>query len=142
MGRIITPFPGTKAHQTRIPVSGRPCEHRQVTGDGRVVCGKAPKGDTEVSPTLCASCPATLVDCKHLRYTLRKHAPVPIVVRYAGGRTEVWDDVPPAMRFARAACVLRREAICGPADCAGCTLRMALPTVTAMEDPRRTAAMG
>jgi hypothetical protein len=141
MGGTITPFPGTTAaHQPCSPILETPCEHRQVTAGGRVVCRKAPKSDAEVSPALCASCPATLVGCEHLRFTLRKHAPVPIVVRYAGGRTEVWDDVPPAMRFERAACALRREPIGGPADCAGCALRVAVPVAMAMEEQHQSVA--
>jgi len=139
MGGTITPFP-TTAHQPHPPATTNPCEHRQVTGDGRVICRKIGTGDAEVSAELCASCPAAVIGCAHLRFTLRKHAPVPIVVRYAGGRTEVWDDVPPTMRLDRAACVLRREPISCPADCAGCGLRMAVPIVTVVQERRQRVA--
>jgi len=141
MGGTITPFPGVvSAHQPQSSTLPAPCPHRHVTADGRIACQKVPQGDAEVSPALCAACPAALVSCQHLRFTLRKHAPVPIVVRYAGGRTEVWDDVPPAMRFARAACALRREPINCPADCAGCGLRMAVSVVTAVQERRQSLA--
>jgi hypothetical protein len=143
MSGTITPFPGTTTipqPQPRPPAPQAPCEHRQVTADGRVACSKVPRGDAEVTPALCATCPATLIDCQHLRFTLRKHAPVPIVVRHAGGRTEVWDNIPPAMCFAHAACVLRREAVGSPADCAGCTLRMAIPAAPATDKQRRSVA--
>ena len=137
MGGTITPFPGTaRSHQPRPLIPENHCEHRQVTADGRVICRKVGRGDAEVSVALCAACPAALIQCPHLRFTLRKHAPMPIVVRYAGGRTEVWDDMPPSMRFERAACALCRDAINTPADCAGCTLR------AAVAEPRRAAATG
>ncbi|MBU0492990.1 MAG: hypothetical protein KKA73_09440 [Chloroflexi bacterium] len=129
MGGNIMPFPGARAVHTRQPATESPCEQRQVTADGRVVCRKVGQGDAEVTPDLCAACPTTVIGCQHLRFTLTKHAPVPIVVRYAGGRTEVWDDIPPSMRLARGACVLRREAVNGPADCAGCALRRAIPAM-------------
>jgi len=141
MGGTITPFPGaTASHRPRSLVPQAPCEHRQVTADGRIVCRKVARGDAEVSPALCASCPAALAGCEHLRFTLRKYAPVPIVVRYGGGRTEVWGDAPPAMRFERAACALRREPIGSPADCAGCALRATVPAVAAAQRQRQSAA--
>ena len=122
MGGSIHPFPATRVthHHPAEDVSPQ----RQVLADGRVTCGKVGRGSTEVSPALCASCPSRMVSCQHLRYTLRKHEPVAIVVRYAGGRTEVWDDVPPSMKFSPAACALRREPVQSPADCAGCALRL------------------
>ena len=143
MGGTITPFPGAaKSHQPRPLIPESHCEHRQVTTDGRVVCRKVGRGDTEVSVALCTACPAALIQCSHLRFTLRKHAPPPIVVRYAGGRTEVWDDMPPSMHFERAACALCRDAIHTPADCAGCTLRAAVPAEPAVAEPRRKVAVG
>lgn len=123
MSARIHPFPATRV-TSRQPAEDA-CAQRQVLADGRVICGKVGRGNAEVSPALCAACPARLVNCQHLRYTLRKDEPVAIVVRYAGGRTEVWDDVPPSMKFAKSACALRREPIQSPADCAGCALRLA-----------------
>jgi len=128
MGGSIHPFPAprvTRPREARCQPAAEVCAQRKVLADGRVVCGKVGRGNVEVSPALCATCPARMVNCKHLRYTLRKDEPVPIVVRYAGGRTEVWDDLPPSIKFSRAACVLRREPIQSPADCAGCVLRQA-----------------
>lgn len=125
MGGSIHPFPATRVtsrQSAEVVRAQDACDQRKVLADGRVVCGKVGRGNAEVSPALCAACPASLVGCKHLRYTLHKHEPVPIVVRYAGGRTEVWDDVPPSMQFSQAACALRREPIQSPADCAGCAL--------------------
>lgn len=128
MGGSIHPFPTTRVtrpREARRQPAEDVCTQCKVLADGRVVCGKVGRGQrhAEVSPALCATCPAKMVNCKHLRYTLRKDEPVPIVVRYAGGRTEVWDDVPPSMKFSQAACALRREPIQSPADCAGCVLR-------------------
>jgi hypothetical protein len=129
MKRII-PFPGVaKPHQPRPLVPETPCEHRQEIAGGRVICRKVAQGDAGVSATLCDTCPAALVQCPHLQFTLRRHAPAPIVVRHPDGRTEAWDDLPPAMRFEGATCALYREAINTPADCAGCTLRGAVPAV-------------
>ncbi len=130
MGGSIHPFPVARV-TNRQPVGDRQaevCAQRQVLADGRVVCDKVGRGNAEVSPALCATCPAAQVNCQHLRYTLRKDEPVPIVVRYAGGRTEVWDDLPPSIKFSQAACALRREPITSPADCAGCPLRLAPAT--------------
>lgn len=127
MGGSIHPFPTARVKNRQL-AEDRPadvCAQRQVLADGRVVCGKVGRGNAEVSPGLCATCPAAQVNCQHLRYTLRKDEPVPIVVRYAGGRTEVWDDLPPSIKFSQAACALRREPITSPADCAGCALRLA-----------------
>ncbi|MBU1751475.1 MAG: hypothetical protein KKA73_27665 [Chloroflexi bacterium] len=161
MTGTITPFPGVTApHQPTPPAPTIPCPHRQVTADGRVVCQKVPThspqdavrarrdGPVEVSPALCAACPVTQIGCQHLRFTLRKYEPVPITVRYAGGRVEIWDDEPPAMRLTRAACGLRREPIASPADCAGCTLRLVLsgaeglasPLAAAPEEQRRAVS--
>jgi hypothetical protein len=102
-----------------------PCEHRTVDKDGRIVCKKIVQGDNEVSPNVCRSCPFKSVNCAHLRFSLSQSSPSPLIVRF-NGRTEVWDDDPPQLRFERAACSARVMPIDHPRSCAGCTLRQAL----------------
>ena len=101
------------------------CEHRAVSKDGRVICAKIVEGDNGVSPEVCAACPVAIVNCTHLRFGLRQTIPSPLVVRY-NGRTEVWDDDPPEVRFQQAACSAKVTSIGDPRACAGCTLRQAL----------------
>jgi len=102
------------------------CPHRGVADDGRVVCAKISRGDNEVSPALCATCPAAQINCQHLRFTLEKSLASSIIVHYGNGKTEVWDDRPPALRFNRAACLARVVPIVSGKDCAaGCALHQA-----------------
>jgi hypothetical protein len=101
------------------------CPHRSVAEDGRVICTKIIQGDNEVSPNLCRDCPAKMVSCDHLRFSLQKSSPSPIVVRYNGGHTEVWDNDPPSISFCRAACAIKVMPINSPKECAGCALRLA-----------------
>lgn len=114
----------------------RPCHHRSVTEDGRVVCAKVGRGDREVSAALCAACPAARLNCQHLRFTLEKDAPSTLVVRYGNGKTEVWqDDRPPQVRFARAACALLRVSLVNTSPCATCAYGQPLvPTATGEGD--------
>jgi len=100
------------------------CEHRSVAADGRIVCAKITLGDNEVSPNLCRDCPAKAITCDHLRFSLQKSSPSAIVVRYAGGRTEVWNDEPPSVSFLRAACATRVAPISNPKECAACSLSL------------------
>jgi hypothetical protein len=100
------------------------CEHRSVAADGRIVCAKITSGDNEVSPNLCRNCPAKTIGCHHLRFSLQKSSPSAIVVRYAGGRTEVWNDEPPSISFLHAACAAKVAPIAGPKECAACSLRV------------------
>ena len=101
------------------------CEHRNVAADGRIVCAKITLGDNEVSPNLCRNCPAETIACHHLRFSLQKSSPSAIVVRYASGRTEVWNDEPPSVSFLRAACAARVAPITSPRECAACSLHLA-----------------
>lgn len=101
------------------------CEHRSVSKDGRIICGKIVEGDPEVSPNLCCDCPFKAVDCSHLRFSLRLSSPSPLIVRF-NGRTEIWDDDPPQLSFQRAACAARATPIHDPRACANCTLRQPL----------------
>jgi hypothetical protein len=100
------------------------CEHRSVAADGRIVCAKITLGDNEVSPNLCRNCPAKTIACRHLCFSLRKSSPSAIVVRYAGGRTEVWNDEPPSISFLHAACAAKVAPISSPKECAACSLRL------------------
>jgi hypothetical protein len=99
------------------------CEHRSVAADGRIVCAKITLGDNEVSPNLCRNCPAKTIACRHLRFSLQKSSSSAIVVRYASGRTEVWNDEPPSVSFLRAACSVRVAPITNPRECVACSLR-------------------
>jgi hypothetical protein len=100
------------------------CEHRSVAADGRIVCAKISLGDNEVSPNLCRNCPAKTIACGHLRFSLQKSSPSAIVVRYAGGRTEVWNDEPPSISFLRAACAAKVAPITRPKERIACSLRL------------------
>jgi hypothetical protein len=126
----VRDWPQPAAHSD--PVS---CEHRTVSRDGRIICAKISEGDNAVSPALCRACPFQAVDCAHLRFSLQHTAPRPLVVRY-NGRTEIWDDEPPALHFCQAACAARVMPIDHPRACAGCTLRQALQAPAA-PPPRR-----
>jgi hypothetical protein len=107
-------------------VPQRPCPHRSVSEDGRLTCDKIALGDHEVSPAICDNCPARACDCQHLRFSLEKVTLTPITVRWASGRTEVWDDQPPRVSFLRSACALKKTPVASPAVClACCSLRQA-----------------
>ncbi len=100
------------------------CEFRSVDKDGRIICKKITEGDNEVSPNLCRECPARKANCTHLTFSLLKTVPSPIVVRYATGRVEVWNDDPPALHFRRAACALHVVPIQSPVQCLACSARV------------------
>jgi hypothetical protein len=111
------------------------CEFRSVDKTGRVVCDKVEGGNNEVSPALCQDCPFKRAECEHLRFTLHKTAPAPIVVRYATGRVEVWNNDPPSVRFQRAACALKACPVQSPEQCFACpsrTCRVAAPQPAAV----------
>jgi hypothetical protein len=118
------------------------CDHRAVSKDGRIVCSKIIEGDNEVTPNNCRACPFKAVNCAHLRFSLCQTSPSPLVVRF-NGRTEIWDDGPPHLRFERAACTARVIPIHEPRSCAGCTLRQPLqPAAAQLERQRRVAGAG
>jgi hypothetical protein len=110
------------------------CEHRKVSKDGRIVCAQIVEGDNEVSPNVCRDCPFKVVNCSHLRFTLRQTLPSRLVVRY-NGRTEIWDDDPPELHFERAACTAKVMPVYEPRSCAECTLRQ--PLQAPVEHPKR-----
>jgi len=118
------------------------CEHRTVAKDGRIVCSKIVQGAAEVSPNTCRTCPFKAINCAHLRFSLEQTEPRRLVVRH-NGKTEVWDDEPPEVRFERAACAARVLPIDHPKQCAGCALRQpAQPVETPAPRRRRVAAAG
>jgi hypothetical protein len=110
------------------------CEHRAVSKDGRIVCQRIVEGNPEVSPNVCRDCPYKAVNCAHLKFSLRQTSPSPLIVRY-NGRTEIWDDDPPELRFERAACTAKVMPIYGPRACAECALRK--PIQAPVERPAR-----
>jgi hypothetical protein len=120
-----------------------PCEHRSVSKDGRIVCCRIVEGDNEVSPNVCRACPIKAVNCLHLRFSLRKTSPTPLLVRF-NGRTEVWDDDPPELLFERAACVAKVTPIEHARSCAGCILRQPLqiPAETSARHVRQSSIAG
>ncbi len=119
------------------------CEYRSVAADGRITCAKIALGDNEVSPNLCRSCPAKTIACHHLRFSLQKSSPSAIVVRYANGRTEVWNDEPPSISFLRAACAVKVAPITSPKECVACSLRLTtLPQPQAKEKAARRKPKG
>jgi hypothetical protein len=111
------------------------CEHRTVSKDGRIICTKIVEGDNEVSPNLCRTCPTKAINCAHLRFSLRQISPSPLIVRF-NGRTEVWDDDPPEICLAQAACAARIMPVEQARSCAGCTLRQ--PVKPVVEQPPRS----
>lgn len=115
------------------------CEHRSVAQDGRIVCRKIAWGENQVSPALCRACPFQAVGCAHLRFSLRHTAPSPLVVRF-NGRTEVWNDDPPALHFEQAACALQVAPVHSPRACAGCPWRQAVQAPAGEAGPPPRAA--
>jgi hypothetical protein len=112
-----------------------------VSKEGRIVCKKIVDGDPEVSPNVCRDCPARTADCAHLRFSLKLSSPSPLVVRF-NGRTEIWDDGPPQLRFERAACALRVAPVHDPRACATCSQRQPLHAAPAPAPARPAASQG
>ncbi|MFN2166805.1 MAG: hypothetical protein ACK2U9_11165 [Anaerolineae bacterium] len=124
--------------------TGASCEHRTVSRDGRIVCRKIVAGDNEVSPNVCRTCPFKAVRCGHLRFSLRQTEPCRLVVRF-NGRTEIWDDDPPEVRFEQAACAAKVMPLQHPKQCVGCALRQPVGAGTGhvpSHQPRRAVAGG
>ncbi len=101
----------------------KPCLYRHVNDEGLILCDRIKTGDRAVSPNICRACPISAINCANLRATLEHSARPPITVRYGNGRTEIWDDVAPAISLERAACSAKVIPITSPRDCAGCPLR-------------------
>lgn len=125
------------SHETQEPLVGlSSCQHRTVSKDGRIVCRKIAQGDNQVSPNVCRACPFRAINCAHLRFSLCQTSPSPLIVRF-NGRTEIWNDDPPELRFERAACAARVVPIEHPRACAACALRQ--PAQAPAEAPARRA---
>ena len=142
LAKRIRTAAGTAIHGQRQPQTV--CEHRSVSKDGRIMCGKIVEGDPEVSPNLCRDCPFKAVNCSHLRFSLRLSSPSPLIVRF-NGRTEIWDDDPPQLSFERAACAARVTPIHDPRACATCALRQPIqaepdPAAETYSQPGRVVA--
>lgn len=101
------------------------CQHRTVSPDGQIVCAKISQGENKVSPALCRTCPSRTINCAHLRFSLSLSSSSPLIVRF-NGRTEIWNDEPPQLRFRHAACALRVLPILNPSACAACSLHLPL----------------
>lgn len=101
----------------------KPCQYRSVSEEGQLVCAKIARGDREVTAEICGACPVAAIDCKHLRFSLEKQQGGTIFVRYANGKSEVWNGEPAGVRLQRAACALLCVPLSGPATCLGCVLR-------------------
>ena len=115
------------------------CEHRTVSKDGRIVCRKIVQGENAVSPDLCRTCPFRAVNCSHLRFSLVHTSPSPLLVRF-NGRTELWNDEPPEVRFRQAACSVQILPIEHPDFCSGCSLRQPIHTPAKQPADWRPAA--
>ena len=111
-------------------VASGSCEHRSVAPDGRIVCRKIAWGENSVSLSLCRSCPSQMVNCDHLRFSLRHSPPSSLLVRFSG-RTEVWTDDRPALEFQQAACALQVMPLHSPRSCALCPMRQPMCSVQA-----------
>jgi hypothetical protein len=99
------------------------CTYKAVADDGRLVCHKIGRGDKEVTPRLCAACPAAKCNCASLRFSLEKEGYGAVIIRYGNGKTAIWDDRPDGLRFARAACAVRGVPVCSASDCTACGQR-------------------
>jgi hypothetical protein len=102
------------------------CSFASVADDGRILCTKIARGDNEVSPAFCLTCPARQCSCDHLRFSLVKIFSSPITFR-CNGHTEVWDDESPRIVFFRAACAARIAPLFSPEECLNCELRTTSP---------------
>ena len=101
------------------------CLHRQVTGDGRILCGQMAGADREVTLDLCHACPARAISCSCLRFTLQKRPGGAILVRQRGGESYLLEGEHTAPTFRHAACAARAVPITSADDCRGCVLRPA-----------------
>ena len=101
----------------------KPCQFRNVSENGEMVCAKVARGSREVSPEICQSCPVAAIDCRELRFSLEKQEGGAIVVRFGNGRSEVWDGEAPHVEMQRAACSLLLLPLKGAYTCQSCSLR-------------------
>jgi glycine/D-amino acid oxidase-like deaminating enzyme len=135
MNRTLSMIQASEAH-----IGASRCEHRAVSKDGRIICRKIVLGENGVSPDLCRTCPFRAVNCSHLRFSLLRTSPSPLLVRF-NGRTELWNDEPPEVRFRQAACGVRIVPIEHPDFCTGCSLRQPIQTPPKQPADWRPAAL-
>ncbi len=102
----------------------KPCPFRAVNGDGQILCQLIKGNDREITLDICQACPVSQINCQHLRASLDKQDSVSVTVRFVTGRTEVWNDRPPAVAIKHAACAEKAMPIYSPRDCAGCPIRL------------------
>ena len=113
----------------------RPCPYRLVDDEGHILCDKIKSGDREVSPNICRACPISAINCAHLRATLDHQSRPPLTVRYGNGKTQVWDDLAPAINLHTAACAAKVVPIHSPRDCAACPIRQPLVLAESIKPP-------
>ena len=101
----------------------KPCQFRNVSDNGVMLCAKIARGSREVSPEICQACPVAAIDCRQLRFSLEKEEGGSLTVRYGNGRTEVWDGEAPHVEMQRAACSLLLLPLKGTHTCQSCSLR-------------------
>ncbi|MCW5850757.1 MAG: hypothetical protein KIT87_11840 [Anaerolineae bacterium] len=100
----------------------RPCPYRTAQLDGQLTCAKIGGPDREVTPEICAACPAAQIGCAHLRFSLVKNAPSPLLIRWGNGKQEVLAADAPRVELARGACGEQVMPVHGPSACAACPL--------------------
>ena len=100
----------------------RPCPYRTAQLDGQLTCAKIGGPDREVTPDICAACPAAQISCAHLRFSLVKNAPSPLLIRWGNGKQELLEADAPKVELARGACGEQVMPVHGPATCAACPL--------------------
>lgn len=102
----------------------KPCPFRAVNNDGQILCQLIKGNDREITLDLCRACPVSQINCQHLRASLEKQDAASVTVRFVTGRTEVWNNNPPAVAIKRAACAEKAMPIESPRDCVGCPIRL------------------
>ena len=106
----------------------RPCPYRTAQLDGQLTCAKIGGPDREVTPDICAACPAAQISCAHLRFSLVKNAPSPLLIRWGNGKQEVLEADAPRVELARGACGEQVMPVHGPSACAACPLHQSWET--------------
>lgn len=106
----------------------RPCPFRTAQLDGQLTCSKISGSDREVTADICAACPAAQIGCAHLRFSLVKNAPSPLLIRWGNGKQEVLEADAPRVELARGACGEQVMPVHGPSACAACPLHQSWET--------------
>ena len=122
----------------------RPCPYRTAQLDGQLTCAKIGGSDREVTPDICAACPAAQIGCAHLRFSLVKNAPSPLLIRWGNGKQELLEADAPRVELARGACGEQVMPVHGPATCAACPLHQGwelAPTAATRRQARVSRAL-